>query len=375
MVKNSGHPYNDVYYVDDPDDLASPYIKKKKVSSLLAFVLLLVTGTYFVQTTLAANISLNSGASVEYGQGILQTVACSGATKLTITPNSTFSNASGAGDFYFSSITVSNIPVGCYGQDFTLRAYGNTNSNPLALFNTTATSAVIGNEVGTFKLGPGSTGMSINSGSGTFTATFTSPVALASTVFRITVESASSAPVVYNVGDTGPGGGVIFYVAPTPFDCGPTLSKTCTYLEAAPTTGIAARLWTDVQISWATNINSNQSTSVPGASGLDIGTGYKNSIAINDQTGNDAATSAAVAARGYRGPNNLTDWFLPSWNELNQLRINKTIIGSVADAYYWSSSEMYPLFAWRRYFSDSGDNQGGGVKSDDTFYVRPIRSF
>jgi hypothetical protein len=39
----------------------------------------------------------------------------------------------------------------------------------------------------------------------------------------------------YAVGDTGPGTGKIFYVASTPFACGPDLLSSCKYLEAQPT--------------------------------------------------------------------------------------------------------------------------------------------
>ena len=92
-------------YSDDPVEF-EPGTPKKKFSSLLAFVLFAVAGTFFVQNTLAANISLNTGAPVEFGQGITQTVACSGATNLTITPSATFTNASGAGAHYLSSVTV-----------------------------------------------------------------------------------------------------------------------------------------------------------------------------------------------------------------------------------------------------------------------------
>ena len=98
-----------------------------------------------VQTTLAANISLNTGSPLEFGQGISATTACSGATNLTITPNSTFVNSSGAGAHYFSSVTVSNIPSNCQGFDFTINAYNNSSSTPLALFNSTSTSAVVYN--------------------------------------------------------------------------------------------------------------------------------------------------------------------------------------------------------------------------------------
>ena len=123
MAKNSESFDNANYYSDDPDEF-NDQPQKKKLPAILAFLLLLVGGSYLVQTTLAANISINSGP-VEFGQGRTQTVACSGATNLTITPTASFTNSSGGGGFYFSSITVSNIPVGCYGKDFTIRAYGN----------------------------------------------------------------------------------------------------------------------------------------------------------------------------------------------------------------------------------------------------------
>ena len=84
------------FYSDDPiEDSANPV--KKKFSSILALVLLLVGGTYLTQTTLAANISLNSGSSVQFGQGVSATTTCSGATNLTITPVASFSNSSGGG--------------------------------------------------------------------------------------------------------------------------------------------------------------------------------------------------------------------------------------------------------------------------------------
>lgn len=178
-------------YFDDPvEDSQGPV--KKKISSALAFLLLLVGGTYLIQTTFAANIGLNSGRPVEFGQGILATTACSGSTNLSITPNSTFVNSTGAGAFYFSSVGVSNIPSSCNGSDFTINAYGESNSTPIAIFNTSSTNAVVYNNAGVFELGVGTlTGASITSGSGTFTITFTNPVALSSSVFRLTIQSSA----------------------------------------------------------------------------------------------------------------------------------------------------------------------------------------
>ena len=183
----------DDQYFDDPvEDSQGPV--KKKLSSALAFLLLLVGGTYLIQTTFAANIGLNSGRPVEFGQGILATTACSGSTNLSITPNSTFVNSAGAGAFYFSSVSVSNIPSSCNGSDFTINAYGESNSTPIAIFNTSSTNAVIYNNAGVFELGVGTlTGASITSGSGIFTITFTNPVALSSSVFRLTIQSSAHA--------------------------------------------------------------------------------------------------------------------------------------------------------------------------------------
>ena len=182
---------DDGYYSDDPlvEDARRPRARNK----ILGAVAFIVAGVFFLNTTLAANISINTGQGIEFGQGATQTTACSGATNLTVTPSATFINASGVGAFYFSSVTVSNIPSSCNGTDFTLSAYPNSGNTPLALFNSTSTNAVIYNSAGTFQGGVGSTGMTVSSGSGTFTATFTSPVALSTSVYKIVIQSSNHA--------------------------------------------------------------------------------------------------------------------------------------------------------------------------------------
>jgi len=184
---------SDTYYHDDPIEPETP--KRKKTSALAALVLFAVGG-FYLQSTLAANLSVSSGRGIQFGQGIIQTVACSGATVLTLTPSSSFVNASGAGGHKFSSVTVSNIPSGCNGYDFTINAYGDSDNTPLALFNSTSTSAVVYDNAGTFQVGLGGTGTSITSGSGTFTVTFTTPVATAASVFKITMQSAAHSSFV-----------------------------------------------------------------------------------------------------------------------------------------------------------------------------------
>ena len=359
----------DVRLGADPDDSRESRLKKRR-PLVLTLLLLFLGGTYLVQTTLAANISLNSGGPVEFGQGMAQTTACSGATSLNVTPRSTFSNDSGgSGAFYFSSITVSNIPSSCNDKDFTIRAYGDGGGNPLALFNVSSTNAVVINDGGSFTLGVGSSGMTITQSTGTFTAYFTTPVALSTTVFKITIESGDEAES-YRVGSVGPGGGVIFYVAPSPFACGPSMNLTCSYLEAAPITG--SNSWVDANYLWSGNVNTAIGSN---ASGSAIGTGYRNTLAIVEQAGGGTtAGRAATVARAYRGPNNLDDWFVPSLDELTQLYLRRATVG-ISGSFddFWSSTESDANHALIEWFG--GD---GGVYAnikDSLNALRPIRAF
>ena len=173
------------FYHDDPIEEVS---KTKARSKFLSTAVVVVGSIFFFQSTLAGNISLNSGRGIEFGQSVSQAVACSGDTNLTLTPRSTFINGS-PGAHYLQSVTVSNIPTSCYGYDFTINAYDNSSSTPLALFETSTTSAVIYNNAGTFQKGIGSTGLTVSSGSGAFTITFTNPVAQSSSVFKLTIRS------------------------------------------------------------------------------------------------------------------------------------------------------------------------------------------
>jgi hypothetical protein len=166
------------------------------------------------------------------------------------------------------------------------------------------------------------------------------------------------------VGDTGPGGGIVFYVAGANFtstgsDCG----TTCRYMEAAPAAS-------EVQRSWATNVNANQTTAVTGADATAIGSGYQNTVDIKNQTGNVAATSAAVYAFEYTN-NGKSDWHLPSKDELNQLYVNKDTVGASED--YWSSSENADDRGWFQTFG--GGHQNPSDKNTTTIYVRPVRAF
>ena len=361
-------PSHNDFYSDDPINL-SPVQGKRKFSSILAFLLLLVGGTYLVQTTLAANISLNTGSPIEFGQGVTATAACSGATNLTITPNSTFSNVSAGGAHYLSSITVSNIPSECEGEDFTLNAYGNSDSTALALFNSASKNVVVYNNAGTFELGAGTiSGASITSGPGTFTVTFANPVATSGSVFKITLQSGAHTVVTCATGgaciagNTGPGGGKVFYVAGSPFACGPTLAASCTYLEVAPS---------DFQENFCdagSTVGDAGSTRLATLNPDTIGAGFASTLVITA----GCNSGAAVTSRAYRG-GSFSDWYLPNRAELVQVYNNRVTVGGFVSAQYWQS---YANSSTRFTAHNFGDGYAyNEFPKSDVNQFRPIRAF
>jgi len=67
---------SDEFYDDDPIE-EKP--NRKLRNNLLTPAAVIIASIFFFQSTLAGNISLNSGAVVEFGQGITQTVSCAGS--------------------------------------------------------------------------------------------------------------------------------------------------------------------------------------------------------------------------------------------------------------------------------------------------------
>ena len=178
---------------------------------------------------------------------------------------------------------------------------------------------------------------------------------------------------VYTIGDTGPAGGKIFYVAQTGFDLftgtgtgDAATSVKAHYLEAAlaDIAGIHA---------WASSGFTN--TGIDGTSPA-IGTGRRNTNLI---LAVDVNAPAALACRNYRAaaPNNaFDDWFLPSTSELQQLRTNISIVGGFATveySWYWTSSQVMSYDARRLGFHDDSDPSRGDKPNQ--ILVRPIRAF
>jgi len=168
----------------------------------------------------------------------------------------------------------------------------------------------------------------------------------------LSTSTLAGAEVVYKVGDTGPGGGIIFYVDEAGFDNSSgvdtsigamCLTGICHYLEAAPTVLEGEYSWDD----------------------------------------------AIVAAESF-STLLANDWLLPSRDALNAIckyAFGDTVnvicnesgdgsfvnnVGNFSADFYWSSSEYDGNTAWYQLFTWGGQDYGG---KDYTYYVRPVRAF
>jgi len=184
------------------------------------------------------------------------------------------------------------------------------------------------------------------------------------------------------IGDTGPGGGIIFYVADgggsparnpfivpaSPDGYTPAWTAyTAYYLEAAPVDISGTQLW------------ASENHLIPNLSSMDetdwiIGRGRLNTaLIIAHGAANSYTTPAASACRDLAGD----DWFLPSRNELNELyklyeENGRNFYGNLTDGVYWSSSQFNSMYAWGHVFViDYEVDRPKG--SDDS--VRAVRAF
>jgi hypothetical protein len=212
----------------------------------------------------------------------------------------------------------------------------------------------------------------------TYTITY-SAAGLTSTTATVTLTGTTCDGETFTcqVGDIGPGGGVIFYVASGFFTqqgaSGSMCTTNCKYLESAPTTGTDN--WTDNNYAWSGNSNTLIGASAQGSA---IGTGYQNTLAIVAQSG--AGTSgAASVTRAYRGPNNKIDWFLPSKDELHQMRLQRSFVAAPPDgaahSNYWTSTEDSDTAAIYEYFLFDDHYTPYDKSHDNGIFARPVRAF
>ena len=184
------------------------------------------------------------------------------------------------------------------------------------------------------------------------------------TTTTIPKTSSTMASVSYKVGDTGPGGGIIFYK-----DLARPVGSQ--YFEAA------CAGWSDgvcgggdiadPQTSWGC-----RGVALSGADGSAVGDGKQNTTDILSECKEDRIAASLADDLILGGQ---SDWFLPSKDELNQMYLQKTAVGGLASVAYWTSTEFdqeSKIGAVYQVFSSGG--RGALLKSSPG-RVRPVRSF
>ena len=191
----------------------------------------------------------------------------------------------------------------------------------------------------------------------------------------------------YQLGDIGPGGGRIFYMA----DGVDGRNPFTLYMDADDTTGVTAHYLEAASGGWYSATASNDpilygsyfdEVPLPGSDDIYyyrvstdyvIGTGLRNTVRILAENAN---SPNAKACNDYENIGK-TDWFLPSRDELYQLYINQSYVDNLEEGGYYFSSSCGIDYVDMLLTQFSLDFSYGdyGLFSDYNKYVRAIRAF
>jgi len=177
------------------------------------------------------------------------------------------------------------------------------------------------------------------------------------------------------IGETGPGGGKIFYRNEEGFvvqgfgnesDLNQFESFLAYYLEVAPN---------DMSVKLA--ITQDHAIDIIGTE-TTIGTGRRNTMLIIKgayESWANAISPASIVCIEYSN-NNKNDWFLPSKDEIEQLYFNRDVIDNFRTdwSFYWTSSQGSLDVAMWSLSSGDGSFAEFNTKTNE-FFVRAIRAF
>ena len=390
----------------------------RKIPTIFLLVIIAITGW-----TYALNINLNSGTNLEFGQGVALTTTCDSYLTARITRE--FDSIDSI--FYVKDLIIGDISIKLHSKRvsvtlrndpsqttltssdlyFELDQNGIEFTSPLShtdSINYTAVSSYGANEIGTSAI----TFTNLRKANGSKIP--------ADDVSRILIETSKgggcTAPTiscatvssVCQVGSTGPGGGVVFYVATNGFTEAGT-GRTFKYIEAAPKTWISgvvdpyARLCVDNN-----NVSSALATAVASAKQNTDAYAAEADCTGTASSGSDPSGLAKVvsAIRSYDNPfisgsSDVGTWHLGTLNEMIALckvarfgalvassKTNCNDSGGTLDTSNWRSNPVYPYLTsskqngagWASYiyFTTGVVNNSSAVQTT-IGYFRPIRYF
>lgn len=177
------------------EESSSRPARRKKSGSKWLLPVSLVVALGMFGSTFAANISINSGSSLEFGQGVLTAAACD--SDITLTPTASFDNDASSPIFRFGGFSISGVGSDCNGKTLTVRAYNNSDDTALQI-GTSSSSTAISSVVLAWSATPSlssfsGTGLSLSTSTATSaTVAITTPSQTAGNVYKMTIESSGS---------------------------------------------------------------------------------------------------------------------------------------------------------------------------------------
>jgi hypothetical protein len=174
--------------------------KKSNLKSLAG--LATVAAVAVLGSTLAANISLGTGSTIEFGQGVQVTAACDSA--ITLSPQVNFVNGENP-VFMLSTIGFADLDsreigqspavnggTGCATRTLTLNAYGDVSATPINIATGSVSQATIGITTSAITTSAGFVVADldgINTATTSFDLGITSPAATSGAVYKLTLQS------------------------------------------------------------------------------------------------------------------------------------------------------------------------------------------
>ena len=208
---------------------------------------------------------------------------------------------------------------------------------------------------------------------------------------RTPVAAGSSSTVTYAIGDTGPGGGLVFYIdstsglryemAPKNWGAGSAIDPTKAWTTTARSC-YASNSSTDNADCQTNNLYPGttlvQSASTTASEAIGMGSANTDAIIARMAAGSVSSSDYAAGLASAYASGGYSDWFLPSKGELNAMWLYSQVVGfntatyGFASGRYWSSSQFTAGNARLQYL-DYGNQSN--VAKDGLLRVRPVRAF
>ena len=178
----------------------------------------------------------------------------------------------------------------------------------------------------------------------------------------------------YKIGDTGPGGGIVFYVSEEGFEVfdGKGGVQKCNYLEV-----------TKEQLACVRWCPCSKGCNIQVAKGLGYGKSNTYKIVSYHSSASSGNCAAYVCYKYSTATSSAGEWFLPSKDELNLIykNVGAKILAGASGTWHWSSSPYDSDGAWVQSFSNGNQCNGGyyykyySEYKYNTFCVRAVRAF